>query len=144
MKLIDVNILVEAHRADAPRHDPISSWLMSELKTYSGVGVSELVLSGFLRVVTHPKVFKEPTPLAEAIAFVEDFRSRRAVRVTQPGSEHWGIFTDLLQRYDASGNLIPDAYHAALAMEFGYEWISLDRGFSRYRELRWRHPLDVN
>jgi hypothetical protein len=142
MKLIDVNILVEAHRSDAPRHDQIHSWLMEELKSYAGVGVSELVLSGFLRVVTHAKVFKEPTPLREALEFVEDFRSRRAVRIAQPGSEHWGIFTDLLQRYDAVGNLIPDAYHAALAIEFGYEWISLDRGFSRYSGLRWLHPLD--
>jgi toxin-antitoxin system PIN domain toxin len=142
MKLLDVNILVEAHRADAPRHEPLNEWLLRELKTYSGVGVSELVLSGFLRVVTHPKVFKEPTPLVEALEFIEDFRSRRAVRIAQPGAEHWGIFTDLLMRCDAVGNLIPDAYHAALAMEFGYEWISLDRGFSRYAGLRWRHPLD--
>jgi len=142
MKLLDVNILVEAHRADAPRHGLLNEWLLSELKTYSGVWVSELVLGGFLRVVTHPKVFKEPTPLVEALEFIEDFRSRRAVRIAQPGTEHWDIFTDLLTRHDAIGNLIPDAYHAALAMEFGYEWISLDRGFSRYAGLRWRHPLD--
>jgi toxin-antitoxin system PIN domain toxin len=142
MKLLDVNILVEAHRVDAPKHERIHSWLMAELKTYSGVGVSDLVLSGFLRVVTHSKVFKEPTPLEDALGFVEDFRSRRAVRIARPGSDHWGIFTDLLHRYEAVGNLIPDAFHAALAIEFGYEWISLDRGFSRYPELIWRHPLD--
>lgn len=142
MELLDVNILVEAHREDAPKHARIHPWLKAELKTYPGVGVSELVLSGFLRVVTHPKVFKEPTPLDAALSFVDDLRSRPALRIVQPGPEHWRIFADLLKRYEAKGNLIPDAYHAALALEFGYEWVSLDRGFSRYRELKWRHPLD--
>jgi len=144
MKLLDVNILIEAHREDAPKHSQMSEWLAAELKTYAGVGVSELVLSGFLRVVTHPKVFRDPTPLAQALEFVSDFRSRRAVRIAQPGTEHWAIFTDLLTRYDAMGNMIPDAYHAALAIEFDYDWISLDRGFSRYSLLKWQHPLDSN
>jgi toxin-antitoxin system PIN domain toxin len=144
MKLLDVNILIEAHREDAPKHSQMSEWLAAELKTYAGVGVSELVLSGFLRVVTHPKVFRDPTPLAQALEFVSDFRSRRAVRIAQPGTEHWAIFTDLLTRYDAMGNMIPDAYHAALAIEFDYDWISLDRGFSRCSLLKWQHPLDSN
>ena len=142
MKLVDVNILVEAHRVDAPHHLEISEWLMRELQSYAGVGVSDLVLSGFLRVVTHPKIFKEPTPLAEALEFVRDLRSRRAVRTAVGGSEQWQIFNDLLERYEAKGNAIPDLFHAALAIEYGYEWVSLDRGFSRYRELRWHHPLD--
>lgn len=83
-------------------------------------------MTGFLWVVTHSKVFKEPTPLEEALAFIEDFRLRRAVRIARPGSDHWAIFTDLLSRYEAKGNLIPGAFRAALAVE----WISLDRGFA--------------
>jgi len=142
MKLLDVNILVEVHRSDAPHHRAINEWLVREMKSYGGVGVSELVLSGFLRVVTHPRVFKEPTPVASAVDFVRDLRSRRAVRIPHNGPEHWNIFNDLLERYEARGNQIPDLYHAATAIEYGYEWVSLDRGFSRYRELRWQHPLD--
>lgn len=142
MKLLDVNILIEAHREDATKHEEVSAWLLRELKGYAGVAVSELVLSGFLRVVTHPKVFKAPTPLADALEFVQDFRERRAVRIAAPGAEHWRIFTDLLSQYEATGNLIPDAYHAALAIEHGYEWVSLDRGFARYTILDWRHPFD--
>lgn len=142
MKLLDVNILVEAHRVDAPHHGAIREWLTQELKSYGGVGVSELVLSGFLRVVTHSRVFKEPTPLEQALDFVRDFRSRRAVRIAVNGPEHWAIFSDLLERYEARGNTVPDLYHAALAIEYGYDWVSLDRGFSRYHEVRWQHPLD--
>ncbi len=142
MQLIDVNILIGAHRTDAPKHTEISQWLMHALQNYPGVAVSELVLSGFLRIVTHPKVFQKPTPPMEALAFIKDFRERKAVRIAVPGDAHWAIFTELLQRYEATGNLIPDAYHAALALEQGYTWISLDRGFARYTSLHWRHPLD--
>lgn len=106
-----------------------------------GVAVTDLVLSGFLRVVTHPKVFKVPTPLDIALEFVADFRSREEVHVLAPGRGHWGIFCGLCETAEAKGNQIPDAYHAALAMETGCEWVTLDRGFGRYRDLRWSSPL---
>jgi len=142
VRLVDVNVLVAAHREDADQHGNVLAWLESELSSPSGLGCSELVLSGFLRVVTHPKVFRKPTPLAEALEFVEDLRSRPEVHLFAPGPDHWSIFTSLCRRADARGNLVPDAYHAALAIELGCEWVSLDRGFSRFPGLRWRHPLD--
>jgi hypothetical protein len=142
MKLLDVNILVQVHREDADLHKEVAHWLEITLLETTGVAVSELVLSGFLRVVTHPKVFKVPTPLASALDFIDDLRSRESVRIVAPGLDHWKIFTTLCKSADARGNLMPDAYHAALAMETGCEWITLDRGFGRYRGLRWRHPLD--
>ncbi|MFI5265845.1 MAG: PIN domain-containing protein, partial [Chloroflexota bacterium] len=58
-----------------------------------------------------------------------------------PGPRHWDIFTSLCTRAGATGNLVPDAYLAALAIESGSEWITTDRGFARYPGLRWRHPL---
>ena len=76
MILLDVNILVSAHRADSDQHREIKSWLEAALSNPAGVAVSELVLSGCLRVITHPKIFKKPTPLAQALDFLEDFRSR--------------------------------------------------------------------
>jgi len=142
MKLLDVNILVGVHREDANLHVEMKSWLEKSLGEPAGVAVSELVLSGFLRVVTHPKVFREPSPLAVAMNFVEDLRTREGVRILSPGQAHWLIFTDLCIKADARGNNIPDAYHAALAMETGCEWITLDRGFGRYPGLSWSHPLN--
>ena len=108
----------------------------------AGVAVSELALSGCLRVITHPKVFKKPTPLTQALDFLEDFRSREEVHLLGPGAGHWKIFADLCRRSDARGNLVPDAFHAALAIELGCEWLTLDRGFARFPGLKWRHPLD--
>jgi hypothetical protein len=143
MILLDVNILVHAHRQDADRHAEFKAWIESALQEPAGVAVSDLVLSGCLRVVTHAKVFKTPTPLAKALEFVEDFRSRDEVHILSPGPAHWEIFTSLCRKVEARGNLIPDAYHAALALEYGCEWITLDRGFARFPGLRWRHPLEV-
>lgn len=142
MILLDVNVLVHAHRRDAERHAEIKAWLESALTEGAGVGVSDLVLSGCLRVVTHPRVFKEPTPWDLAFQFIEDFRTRDEVHLLAPGPDHWRIFTDLCRMVQARGNGIPDAYNAALALEHGCDWITLDRGFARFPGLRWRHPLD--
>lgn len=142
MNLLDVNILVYAHREDAERHPDYRAWLVTALSSPSGVAVSELALSGCLRIITHPKIFERPTPLAEALDFVDDFRSRPEVRILGPGLKHWEIFLALCRKAEAKGNLVPDAYHAALAIEWGCDWISSDRGFARYPGLRWRHPLD--
>lgn len=142
MILLDVNILVHAHRTDAERHAQVKEWLQSCLAEPPGVAVSELVLSGCLRIITHPKVFKKPTPLVQAIEFLDDFRSREQVHLLGPGPAHWKIFTDLCRRAEARGNLVPDAFHAALAIELGCEWVTLDRGFARFPALKWRHPLD--
>jgi toxin-antitoxin system PIN domain toxin len=140
--LLDVNVAVAAHREDAENHAKILQWLEAELASPSGVGLSDLVLSGCLRVITHPKIFRTPTPLKEALAFVEDLRARPEIHLFAPGPDHWSIFSDLCQSVQAKGNVVPDAYHAALAMEWGCEWVTLDRGFSRFPGLRWRHPLD--
>jgi predicted nucleic acid-binding protein len=71
MILIHVNVLVYAHQADAPNHRSYLQWLESILNADSAFGISELVLSGFLRVVTHPRIFLQPTPLESALAFIE-------------------------------------------------------------------------
>ncbi len=142
MILLDVNILVHIHRQDADRHARFKDWIEGELQEPAGVAVSDLTLSGFLRVVTHPKVFIKPTPLPNALEFLDDFRTRDEVHILAPGPAHWQIFVDLCRKVEARGNIVPDAYHAALALEYGCEWITLDRGFARFPGLRWRHPLN--
>ncbi len=142
MILLDVNILVQANREDADLHQEIKTWLEGTFRNPPGVAVSDLVLSGCLRILTHPKIFKEPTPLSQALEFIEDFRSREAVHVLAPGPGHWKIFADLCRKVSARGNFVADAYHAALALELGCEWVTLDRDFARFPRLKWRHPLD--
>jgi uncharacterized protein len=142
MRLVDVNVLVYAHRLDTARHQDYADWLRNLLADQEPYGVADLVLSGFLRVVTHPKVFRQPTPLETALAFVEVLRTQPNCVPVAPGARHWEIFTGLCQVAGVKGNLVPDAYLAALAIESGSEWVTTDRDFSRFPGLRWRQPLD--
>jgi toxin-antitoxin system PIN domain toxin len=141
MILPDVNVLVYAHRADAPDHPKYLDWLRNLIQGDQAFAMSDLVLSGFLRVVTHPRVFNPPSSIADALSFVEEVRSQPNCVLIQPGPRHWSIFTKLCKQVGAKGNLIADAYFAALAIESGSEWISSDRDFSRFPGLKWRTPL---
>lgn len=141
MILLDVNVLVYAHRSDAPSHDRYREWLESVVNSDVAFGLSDLVLSGFLRVVTHPRVFREPSSLERALRFVAEIRERPHCVTVAPGERHWEIFTRLCREADARGNIVADAYLAALAIESGSEWITTDRDYARFPGLRWRHPL---
>jgi uncharacterized protein len=142
MILPDVNILIYAHREQAPDHVRYRDWLASTGEGPEPYGYSELVLSSFVRIVTNPRVFSQPTPLESALEFVDRLREPvNAVRIS-PGQRHWSIFCDLCRRANAKGNLIPDAYLAALAIESGSEWVTTDRDFARFPGLRWKHPLE--
>ena len=141
MNLIDVNVLVYAHREESDRHAEYRKWLEAEMGDPAGFGMVELVLSGFLRIVTHPRIFSPPTPLARALEFVRTLRDHPNCRVITPGSRHWAIFMDLCEKTECKGNLIPDAYLGALAIEQGCDWITTDRGFARFPRLKWRHPV---
>lgn len=134
-------MLVYAHREDTSQHEQIGAWLEEAVNESAPFGLSPHVLSGMLRVVTHPRVFEQPTPIEIAMEFVESLRTcANCVEVT-PGPRHWGIFAGLCRTTGATGNLVPDAYLAALAIESGSEWITTDGDFARYPGLRWRHPL---
>ena len=141
MVLPDVNVLVYAHREDSAQHAGCFEWVEAVINGNEAFGLSELVLSGFLRVVTHPKIFAKPSPLSDALEFTEQLRSRPNGIPVAPGPRHWDIFRALCIQAGAKGNLVPDAYLAAMAIESGCEWISTDRDFSRFKDLRWRHPL---
>lgn len=142
MILCDVNVLVHAHRRDAPRHDEIRRWLEGVLEADEAYGVSTLVLSSFLRVVTHPRIFDPPSAVDDALQFVDVILAQPGAVVVAPGPRHWEIFRNLCRQANAKGNLIPDAYLAAIAIEHGCEWISLDRDFARFPSLRWRTPSE--
>jgi uncharacterized protein len=141
MRLVDVNVLVYAHRCDAARHQEYADWLRDLLAGQEPYGIADLVLSGFLRIVTNPKVFRQPTPMETALAFAEVVRTQPNCVPVRPGQRHWDIFTGLCRTAGVKGNLVPDAYLAALAIESGSEWITTDHDFSRFPGLRWRHPL---
>ena len=141
MESPDVNVLVCAFREDAPHHDRCRAWLEGAVSDPDLVGVSELVLSGVLRVLTHPRVFSPPSSVQAAASFVDAVLAQRALTKLRQGPGSWRIFRGLVEARRPSGNRVPDAYHAALAIEHGCKWVTMDHGFSMFPGLRVKNLL---
>jgi toxin-antitoxin system PIN domain toxin len=141
MRLPDVNVLIYSFRDAAPDHVRYRSWLQAATEADEPLGIADLVLSGFLRVATHPRIFDPPASLEEALAFTTTLRAAPNAVGVAPGERHWGLFEGLCREGGARGNLVADAYVAALAIEAGCELITTDRDFARFPGLRWSHPL---
>jgi toxin-antitoxin system PIN domain toxin len=138
--LPDVNVLVHAFRSDATDHARCRAWLDGVVNGDSRYGISLQVLCGVIRVATHPKVFVQPSRTNEVLRFCDAvLEPPHCVRI-RPRDQHWEIFNRLCREADARGNLVPDAWFAALAIESGCEWITLDRDYARFSGLRWRVP----
>jgi toxin-antitoxin system PIN domain toxin len=142
MILCDVNVFVYAANTSAPHHDELRNWCTDLGRSSEAFGLSELVLSSFVRIATNPRIIPIPLTTDQAIAVANDLRARPNCVIISPGPRHWAIFTELCRKVNAKGNHVPDAYLAALAIESGSEWITTDRGFARFPGLRWRHPLE--
>lgn len=143
MIIPDVNVLVYAHRVDAPDHARYRDWLERTVNQPASFGIASLVCSGFLRIVTHPRVFDPPTAPAVALDQIRRLRDRPNVTSIEPGERHWQIFTTLCADSGAKGNLVADAYLAAIAIESGSRWATSDRDFTRFSGLDWFDPTDV-
>jgi toxin-antitoxin system PIN domain toxin len=98
MPLPDVDVLVYAHRGDAPDHPRYLGWLEQVVNGDEAYGLADLVLSGFLRVVTHPRVFSPDSSLADALAFAGMLRARPNCVPVAPGPRHWDLFVSLCRR----------------------------------------------
>ena len=141
MLIADVNIYVYAFRRESPRHEEYREWLAEALAGAELIGISELVLSGFLRIVTNHRIFVEPSTPEAALNFCDAVLQAPSATRVRPSERHWTVFSDLCRTARARANVIPDAYHAALAIEHGATWVTTDRGFARFPGLRWTEPL---
>ena len=135
MILADVNILVHAFRSDSVHHNKCRTWLSGVINGDARYGMALQVLSGVARITTHPKIFAQPSHLEEVFEFCEILLSQPHCVIIQPGERHWAIFFRLCKEADARGNLIQDAWFAAMAIESGCEWITMDRDFARFTGL---------
>lgn len=141
MILTDVNILLYAFRKDASDHRRYQEWLSSAINSPSPYGMSPQVLCSFVRITTNPRIFFQPTPLNEALEFCRAVLTQSNCQAIHPGERHWPIFAELCSRVKASGNLVQDAWFAAMAIENGCEWITTDRDYARFPGLLWRFPF---
>jgi len=142
MIIPDVNVWIGALRPDAEQHAQYRDWLTEAMNSPETVGVSDLILSGVLRIVTNSRAFREPTPLGVAIDALDEIRASTGIGKVRPGSRHWSIFTGLCRSVTATGKLVPDAYHAALAIESAATFITADRDFFSFPGLAVSRPFD--
>src|SRR5215831_1668864 len=142
MQLPDVNVLIYAHREDAPEHARYAAWLMALTAADEPFAVAETVLASFLRIVTNSKIFDPRTPMESAVAFCQRLVEWPRAVMIAPSRRHWDIFEGLCS--GIQGPLVADAYLAALAIEHGCELITTDSDFARFPGLRWRHPFSAS
>lgn len=144
MILPDVNILVYAYRREAEDHETYAAWLTALVAGQGEFALADHCLTGFLRIVTSPRIFPDPAPTAEAITFVDRLRQARRGRPVAATPATWEVLSrHIAQDRAIRGNLVPDAYLAALAVSHGCRLATADRGFARYSGLEFFDPATV-
>ena len=141
MILPDVNVLIYAFRTDSNDHARYRGWLKSVVNGPAAYGIAPQVLSSLVRICTHPRIFAHPSLRTDAFDFCRVLLEQPNATVTFPGPRHWAIFEGLCVNAKATGNLVQDAWFAALAIESGCDWITTDRDYARFPGLTWREPL---
>jgi uncharacterized protein len=140
MILPDVNVLIYAFRQDVPLHAVCRKWLGGVVHGEARFGVSPVALSALVRITTNPRFYNMPSTVEEAFGFCEDMLALPHCQVVEPGERHWDIFKRLCVESDTRGPRVSDAWFAALAIEWGCEWITFDRDFARFPGLKWQVP----
>jgi toxin-antitoxin system PIN domain toxin len=141
MRMPDVSVLVHAHRVDEAVHAPYRDWVEAMVNGAEPFALSVLVAVGFVRAVTSPRVYSAPTPPDVALAVIDALIGHPRCRLVVPAADHWRRVADLCRSTSATGKLVADAQHAALAMAAGCTWVTRDKDFGRFadRGLRWQH-----
>jgi toxin-antitoxin system PIN domain toxin len=138
--LPDVNVLIYAFRADVPQHGLCRAWLEGVILGDSSFAVSPLSLAAVVRITTNPRIYPTPSPLPEVFAFCDNLLSQPHCQIVEPGERHWSVFRLLCVETETTSRRVTDAWYAALAIEHGCEWITLDRDFARFPGLKWSRP----
>ena len=141
MMLVDVNLLVYAVFKDSAHHETAREWLDATLSGIEAVALPWVVLMGFIRISTNPRIMSVPLTLDEAIGYVDEWLALSIVRVIGPTQVHQSVFARMLRAASATGNLVSDAHLATLATEHGCSLASTDNDFQRFPGLRWFNPL---
>lgn len=139
--LLDTNVLVYALREEAPQNPAAQRWLKDALAAPEIVAATSTVLAGLVRITSQPRFFTAPSAMA-ALSFVDELLDA-GLHVYEPTPRHWPVFRDLCLRHGLTGNDVPDAHLAAIAIEQDATLVTHDHGFDRFSELRRLDPLAV-
>ena len=134
----DVNIWVYAFRKDSPFHDISRNTILHTLEGGEPFLFCPHVAASFLRLVTNPHIFEEPSSLKEAWEFIDVLESHPNSRFAEVDRMTFGVFKYLVQVHLSKGNTIPDAFLAALAIRNNCTLVTTDQGFYEYKGLEVR------
>jgi uncharacterized protein len=139
--LVDANILLYAVDEKSPYHQSAAGWLERVLNGSERVALPWQTIGTFLRISTHPRIVANPFSSSEAMAYVNVWLDAGPTWIPPVSTRTLSVLDSLVTRYHVTGNLVPDAQLAALAIEHGLELLSADTDFARFKEVRWRNPL---
>jgi toxin-antitoxin system PIN domain toxin len=134
--LPDVNPLVYALRPDDPKHSVSRAWLESVIRGDTTFALSKLTLGAVVRIATNRRSYPIASSLDDAFGFCDDLLNQPHCRLIEPGERHWEIFRRLCTETNTRGGDTTDAWYAALAIEWGCEWVTFDRDFLKFSGLR--------
>ena len=142
MIAVDTNILVYAHREDAPWHDSASGRLTELAEGRTPWAIPWPCLHEFLAIATHPRIWKTPTPVEAALDQVDAWLEAPSLVLLSEGEDYWPHLRRALRAGRVSGPFVHDARIAALCRLHGVrELWTVDRDFGRFPDLTVRNPL---
>jgi uncharacterized protein len=139
--LVDVNLLIYARSSTFSQHRAARDWLDRQLSGFTDVGLPWATLLAFLRLLTSPRIFQHPEPMADVWGQVSEWLACERAWIPQPTDRHAVIMAELLALPGVHGKLVPDAHLAALAIEHGLTLCSTDGDFARFPGLNWVNPI---
>lgn len=140
MYSVDVNVLLYAASPSSKEHAPAREAIDRARTSVVGLGVQSAVASSFIRIATDPRASGTPLSTEQALSFLDALLDAPRVRITQPGPAHWPLFRALCEDFRPRRGDVTDCWLAATAIETDAVWLSFDRGFARFRDLRWQDP----
>jgi toxin-antitoxin system PIN domain toxin len=138
--LVDANVVVSAMRADHVHHLAAREWLQGVVDDSVAFSIPDVVGVSVVRLLTHRKVFADPESSADVFAALSILTADPAHVRLSVNDRVWREFDDLCSRFDVSGDLVPDAFLAALAIAYGGAVASFDRDFRRFEGLALVRP----
>jgi toxin-antitoxin system PIN domain toxin len=136
LRIPDANILLYASDTSSSHHSAARQWIERALSTTETVGFAIVVLLGFVRIATNPRVMTAPLAPSAAFDQVEEWLVQPPATILDPGRRHLAICRELLEASGTGGNLTTDAHLAALAIENGATLASFDGDFHRFTGLK--------
>jgi len=139
---VDTNILVYAHRADSPWHVAADRVVQELAEGQAAWAVPWPCLYEFFAIVTHPRIYRPPTPVSDALIQIDYWLESPSLVLLDEGDDFWGALRPLLNRSMIQGGAVHDARIAALCARHGVDLLySADRDFSRFPDLATENPL---